>query len=225
MSKLVVGTEEVLKVMMGTEEVTSLFMGDEEIPSSGSPTVNYVDYIHSSSMQNGSHDILATSIYPTLGTKIRTKGKFMGYYTAEFVVGTMNSNDSRDFRWFFFTNSSTFMLDLSSGRLDFGANNLGLNFSSGNTFDITCSNLAVVNNNTQQTITGSTQSGTIDNNPFGINVGSVWIAEVQIMDEYDTVLFDGKAAEVNGEYGLWDEISHTFLTDPNYNIVGENEQV
>ena len=34
MTKLMMGTSEVLKVMMGTEEVTSLFMGSEEISQS-----------------------------------------------------------------------------------------------------------------------------------------------------------------------------------------------
>lgn len=174
-----------------------------------------VPYIHSTIMGNEAQQYLTTSIYPTLTLSGRVSGQFRGYNQGGVYIGTAN-NDNRDWRLFVLNYGSTWYMDVSSGRKN---GNIGVS-TTGQDFTIDFGNLYIKNVLDDISLTGSTQAGTIESFPVKIDLGITWISEVKLYDN-NTLVFDGVAAEFGGEYGLYDRVTDTFLTDPSLNIVPE----
>lgn len=186
---------------------------------SASATCNFsvyqeLAYVHSSQMGNSIMKYLNTNLYPTLTMKGELKGQFRGYNTGAVLVGTAD-NDSQDWRLFVLSNTNWYM-DVANGRRNGSVGSL----STGQDFDYEFGNLYIKNLDSGVQISGATQSGTIETKPIKIDMGIVWIKELKLWDN-NTLIFDGVAAELGGEYGLYDLVTDTLFTDPTLNIVGE----
>ena len=174
-----------------------------------------VPYIHSTLMRNEANQYLYTSIYPTHTLSGNVKGQFKRYHQAGVYIGTAN-NDSQDWRLFILNSGSSWYMDVANGRVN---GNIGVS-TAGQDFDIDFGNLYIKNVLDDITRSGSTQSGNIEVFPIKIDLGITWISEVKLIDN-GVLIFDGVAAQYAGEYGLWDTVNSTFLTDPSLNIVAE----
>lgn len=178
--------------------------------------VQFVDAIRDNSAPNWDlSKYLDTGIYVTdnIGTTIRVKyiggGEFSDRIVGFDSIET-GGNDDTDFRYF------PPMADAGSQRIDSLPYSL---YESDVEQDITLGNLWVYDNKAQQTIASTLTGGTIsDNTTIRVDMSTNWIEEV-IISVNNTRVFDGKAAYLNGEYGMYDTVSNTFLTDSNLNIV------
>ena len=179
--------------------------------------VQFINYIHSQTMNNNRDEYLVTSIYPTLSTKGEILLQHKGYITGNALVGMYGNGGSWDNKdWRLFTYQTKWNMDVGGPRV---ANNLG-GISNGQDYDISFGNHYIINNGNGQSVTGATQSLTLDNLPIKICLGVVWVKEVKLW-EGETLVFDGKAAKKGDQYGLFDLVSGTLLTTNDFTIVGE----
>lgn len=186
---------------------------------SASATVNYynvefVDYIHSSSMGDNKGNYLSTTIVPDNTMYGVFKGKKLGYQTGMALVGQADAPDNNDWRFFTFNSLETYM-DVHGGRC---SGKIGI--SNNAVFEVEFGNLYVKNLLTSQQVTGVTQTGSFINSPISIDMGVVWVESLALYSN-GTLVFNGKAAKMGSEYGLFDEVSGNFLTSNDFTIVGE----
>lgn len=177
-----------------------------------------VNYIHSQTMGRSANKFIDTLIYPTTATSCQLKGQFKGYETGNALVGTytdVNFPDSQDFR-IFPLHIYEWYMDVAAGRL---SRNIGVQ-TANEDFDISFGNLFMENNITGDRYTGATQQSQIAHLPILVDIGIVWFAELKIW-EGATLVFDGKAAKVGDDYGIYDSVGGNFLTSNDFTIVGE----
>ncbi len=177
---------------------------------------NFIDYIHSQNMGNNNQNYLYTSIYPDLTTRGELIFKHRGYTTGNILVGMFGTEsgwDSRD--WRLFTYSSKYNMDMGADRIADALDG----FTSGNDYSISFGNNYIINNTNGRSVTGPTKSPTLDHLPIRICLGVVYVKEVKLW-QGETLVFDGKAAEQNGQYGLFDLVSGTLLTTNDFVIEG-----
>lgn len=175
-----------------------------------------VDYVYTNETA-----FVNTNIYPTPNTKFRVKvkaidtngGSVVGYWTD---TPTKSNNDNDDYRFFFNTVTD------SSAQLFFDFNTQRMNYivskPQDGLYDITCGNNYMYNNTTETIIgTRTTQESIANTNvPIYICIYGAWeqINQVTIYDN-DVVVFDGHAADVDGDYGIYDTVSETLLKPTN----------
>lgn len=153
---------------------------------------------------------LDTGLYVTgdEDTKFRIKYYGAGQFSDRIVGFDANEcgSDDEDFRYF------PEMADAGIGRIN-GLYNLYLE---GQYYDITFGNLFVYDNLNSTMISDiGSFTGVSTGTTIRIDMSVDWIKEVIIMREVNgtwTDIADFKAAELGGEYGLWDEIGNNFLT-------------
>ena len=120
--------------------------------------------------------------------------------------------DNNDFRVFGF-NSGCF--DYNRTRSYTGAINSGYhNLTIGDTYCYDNANSTYL---VQQTTEGIVPS---PNCPIYIDVSLIKVKSAKIMDG-NTVLFDGVAAELNGQYGVWDKVGNQLITNTDITIIGD----
>lgn len=180
--------------------------------------IEFVDYVHSSAMGRNADKFIDTLIYPTTATSCQLKGQFKGYETGNALVGTytdVNFPDSQDFR-IFPLHANEWYMDVAAGRL---SRNIGVQ-TADEDFDISFGNLFMENNITGDRYTGGTQQSAIVHLPILVDIGIVWFNELKIWDGA-TLVFDGKAAKIGDDYGIYDSVGGNFLTSNDFTIVGE----
>lgn len=174
------------------------------------PKPEQVEYIHTREMGNEAYKYLITSIVPTLNTRGELKGKYKGYHSNAVFVGHMGDDDETDWRFFL---TDWWWMDVSNGRL------MGNNWLREDTvFTATFGNLYMtVNNRIREDIPAS---GELANLPIKIEMGVFWFSSLKLW-EGDELVFNGVAAKRGNTYGIWDKVSGSFLTDPELDLVGE----
>lgn len=153
---------------------------------------------------------LDTGIYVTGDEDTRFRIKYYGAGVfSDRIVGfdaTECGSDDEDFRYF------PEMADAATGRIN-GLYNLYLEDQY---YDITFGNLFVYDNlNSTMVSDVGTFNGINTGTTIRIDMSVNWIKEVVIMRDINgtwTDIADFKAAELGGEYGLWDDIGQTWYT-------------
>ena len=187
--------------------------------------VELVDYVHSTNMGNNVEEYLVTNIIPTKYTKAKFAGQYKQYTTLGVLVGFSDSGDSQDWRLFVFENGAPItygtletMFDVGLTRTEMGAGTYSVNDDLWFEWGYESGSTIMRSPQISRTFT------MVDREPaqgdIKINMGIMWVSSVQIWDN-GTLVFNGKAAKRNNDYGLWDSVSKTFLTDANLNLVGE----
>lgn len=180
--------------------------------------VEFVDYVYVDTRDND-YTFVDTGIYPTINTKFRLK-----YKTIEAnggcIVGTMATNDNKDYRYFNHLGVNAFTWDFNSSRL--------MQYfitEQNNVADVTVGNNYVTNNYTSSTQTGTTQSS-IETPGMTINVNLTNRSRIQSLEIYEgeTLVFNGHAALMNGVYGIYDSVTGTLLQpyQQQYTVLGGN---
>ena len=189
---------------------------DSDVTEYTTSSVTYYSYIHNQTVGTGdTNHRIDTGILPTTSTVFRFKGKFVGYDQGGVWVGTQGSSDSNDYRFFY---ANSYYFDWNSGRLSGGKLN------NGDIIDVTCSNYRMYDNVNDRVISsGSTQNSVPQYNIL-VDVGSLWVKSLEIWDN-GVLVFDGRAAELNGSVGLYDSVSGTLFTNSNLTIVGETSSL
>ena len=162
-----------------------------------------------------------TNIVPTTSTKFRTKFKVVST-NGGLIVGYMHNscpitceNDQTDYRFFNHRGLNDFSFDFNANRT-YGYGTTDEN----GMYDITCGNNYIYDNVAGATAgTGTTQSqiATQRNVPMFIYLDGSYgqVQQVTIYGDNDVVVFDGYAADVDGDYGIYDTVSETLLKPTN----------
>lgn len=189
----------------------------------GFDVVEQVDYIHAQTMSDNSQLHITLPVNSTPDSRVRITGKGAGYSTGWIIVGNGLSDVNGDWRWFGISKEIYFDINknrLNQGNLSytpFGSDGLGRNF------DFLLSDhywVAEYNGNTY-TATGVPQPN-VSPRPFILALAVLWISAIEIYD-YETLVFDGIAAKMGDEYGIYDKVSGNFITSSDFTIVGEND--
>lgn len=173
-------------------------------------------YIHNQTME-GSPSIsknIDTGIAMDNTIKFRYKCKYIEYGNGNVNVGNFTS-DSNDLRLFFYKGSVY---------LDWGDSRQQVGYSFNGDFDLTCGNHYCYNNLTSSYLLQSSQANYTLGENCTVDCTSFWLKSLQIwktIDNVETLVFDGVAAEYNGAYGIWDKVSNTLKTNSTITIVGE----
>lgn len=174
-----------------------------------------VDYVYTSS-----EAYVDTTIRPTTNTKFTVKlkqtgrngGCTVGYDMSDTPITC--ENDNTDYRCFNYDRTNGFNWDFNSSRI-----NGNISPESDGLIIATFGNNYIADKNGNKVATGSTQSSisTQRNVPIYINLDNMYaqIQQVTIYGENDVVLFDGHAADVDGDYGIYDTVSETLLKPTN----------
>lgn len=197
----------------------NIVIASQSFSATVSTNFTLVKYVHSSNMGDNTNYKLETGIIPDLTTYGIVKGKYVGYWTDSILVGykTRDTNDWRLFKIFADSNKNTYM-DVGSSRVT----NVPIWTPVLNEdFDIEFGNLYIKNRLTETTVTGSPYTGSLTGESIKIELGVMWIESLQLYTQ-GSLVFDGKAATQNGQYGIYDSVSNTFLTSTSFTIVGES---
>lgn len=155
------------------------------------------------------NNLIDTGVHLTDDMSVRIKYKGRGV-ASDRIVGTINGyggvSDSNDFR-IFDVYQRYLWVDVKDSR--FSARQ-GVVTSADTLYDFTLGNNYVTDNILNQTRSGATQSGLNTAATICVDVGSLYVSEVIIYDN-GVVVFDGTAAEDNGEAGLLDSVSGNFF--------------
>lgn len=174
-----------------------------------------VDYVYTSS-----EAYVDTTIRPTTNTKFTVKlkqtgrngGGTVGYFMSNTPITC--ENDSTDYRCFNYDRTNGFVWDFNGSRISGN-----ISPESDGLIIATFGNNYIADKNGTKVATGSTQSSiaTQNNVPIYINLDNRYaqIQQVTIYDDNDVVVFDGHAADVDGEYGVYDTVSETLLKPTN----------
>lgn len=173
-----------------------------------------VDYVYTSS-----EAYVDTTIRPSTNTKFTVKLKQTGRNGGITIgYGATNTpinceSDDTDYRCFNHDRTNGFTWDFNSSRF-YG----NISPESDGLIIATFGNNYIADKNGNKVSTGSTQSSiaTQRNVPIYINLDNRYaqIQQVTIYDN-DTVVFDGYAADVDGDYGIYDTVSETLLKPTN----------
>lgn len=180
--------------------------------------VHYVSYIHTTSMSWNLNNNINTGIYASTDTEIRVRYMGKGYNVDRIAGFAPNegATDSTDFRLFYYQNGALDVMNQrKTGLLSGGimVNNTVYDFTFGNNY--------VYNNLTSTEIyRGTTQSTMNTGAPIRVDVGGLWLNEIEIK-KGGVVVFDGKAAEDNGIIGLYDEVSGQMAYNSNLTMAYE----
>ena len=178
--------------------------------------VNYVyensgSYIQSHNLDTG---IAHTASTMTVQLKYKARGgnsdRMVGYQDGD--VGC--SSDSNDFRIFGYRDGT---FDYKTGRWSTGTIN-----ANGQAYDITIGDGFCLDNTNQVYRVQQTATGVVPspNCHIYVDMSYIKVKEIIIMDG-NSVLYDGKAAKLGNDYGLFDTVSGEFLTSSDFTIVGE----
>lgn len=191
---------------------------------SASTTASYTDftpvnYIHSQNMSNNSQKYITLPVNCTANSRVRIVGKGARCTTGWMVIGNGLSDQSGDWRWFG-TGPTNIYFDINKNRLnDSGTkyNPFGRNYD----FDFTLGNHYWTAEYSGQTYNANgVYQNNVTSRPFILVLGVLWISAVQIWDG-ETLVFDGKAAKMGNDYGLFDTVGGEFITSNDFTIVGE----
>lgn len=173
-----------------------------------------VDYVYTSS-----EAYVDTTIRPTTNTKFTVKlkqtgrngGATVGYFMSNTPITC--ENDDTDYRCFNYDRTNGFVWDFNSSRISGN-----ISPESDGLIIATFGNNYIADKNGNKVATGSTQStiATQRNVPIYINLDNTYaqIQQVTIYDN-DVVVFDGYAADFDGDYGIYDTVSETLLKPTN----------
>lgn len=173
-----------------------------------------VDYVYTSS-----EAYVDTTIRPTTNTKFTVKLKQTGRNGGVTIGYSHGStpitceDDNTDYRCFNYDRTNGFVWDFNSSRISGN-----ISPESDGLIIATFGNNYIADKNGNKVATGSTQSSiaTQRNVPIYINLDNRYaqIQQVTIYDN-DNVVFDGHAADFDGDYGIYDTVSATLLKPTN----------
>jgi len=177
------------------------------------PVVNFVDAVRSENAPMWTlNEYIDTGLYVTGDTTIRIKYIGAGVFSDR-IVGfdaIECGNDDMDFRYF------PTMSDAGEVRLSTPSSL----YDDGIAQDITFGNIYVFDNINEYMVAEDIPRGTISpNTTIRIDMSVNWIQQVTIETD-GNVVFDGVAAQLGGEYGLWDNVTSTLFTSSNCTIIG-----
>lgn len=162
---------------------------------------------------------IVTPIYPAADCEMRVVYQTRGV-SCDRIVGVTHADrqdgsDEKDFRLFNYSNGS---LDVNNSRWS----NLNITYGSGTDWDLTVGNAFVYNNLTSTYLTNNPQQTPLlaSDTLIHIDVGANKVKSLEIKNG-GVVVFNGVAAELNGEYGLFDLVSGTLCTNRDINITGD----
>lgn len=171
-------------------------------------------FIHNATMSQNSNINnygIPTGVYWDKTVKFRYKGKYV-YEQGSAVVGLLNDNNAR----LYMTNN---ILYYNLG----GSNNVAYDYKTPEMLDLTVGNKYVIDNNTNTTLMNIAAKNITNNKMIVVDVTSFMFHSLQIwktIDNVETLVFDGVAAELNGEYGIYDKVGGELHTR-NFKIVPE----
>lgn len=155
------------------------------------------------------NNLIDTGVHLTDDMSVRIKYKGRGV-ASDRIVGTINGyggvSDSNDFR-IFDVFQRNLWADVKNSRFSVRQDVVT---SADTLYDFTLGNNYVTDNILNQTYSRATQSGLNTAATICVDVGSLYVSEVIIYDN-GVVVFDGTAAEDNGEAGLLDSVSGNFF--------------
>lgn len=173
-----------------------------------------LDYVYTSS-----EAYVDTTIRPTTNTKFTVKlkqtgrngGATVGYFMSNTPITC--EDDGTDYRCFNYDRTNGFVWDFNNSRISGN-----ISPESDGLIIATFGNNYIADKNGTKVATGSTQSSiaTQRNVPIYINLDNTYaqIQQVTIYDN-DVVVFDGYAADADGDYGIYDTVSETLLKPTN----------
>lgn len=197
-----------------TVSTTNGYFSINETISISQKNVEFVDYVYTSS-----EAYVDTTIRPTTNTKFTVKlkqtgiqgGATVGYFMSNTPITC--ENDSTDYRCFNYNGMNSFYWDFNGSRI-----RGNISPESDGLIIATFGNNYIADKNGNKVATGSTQSSiaTQRNVPIYINLDNRYaqIQQVTIYDN-DVVVFDGYAADDDGDYGIYDTVSETLLKPTN----------
>lgn len=170
-------------------------------------------FIHNATMSANSNAVnygINTGIAWDRTTKFRYKGKWV-YDNNASVVGVNNN-----IRLSMYAEHLVF---------NFGGNsNADYDYKTPEMLDLTVGNKYVYDNNTGNYVIPSQGQKNDSGSPIYVDVTSFMFHSLQIwntINNVETLVFDGVAAELNGEYGIYDKVSGQLLTRAGITIVPE----
>jgi hypothetical protein len=180
-------------------------------------TVDYVEYIYIPSAAWDASYSITLPIYPESDCEIRIIYESRGT-SSDRIVGVTHADrpdgsDSKDFRIFNWGGGS---IDVGDSR----ASNIGLDYARDTVWDITIGNRWVYNNKTSSYMSSPAGPYTMgaSDTLIHVDVGSNKVNRVEIKNG-GVVVFDGKAAVLEGVVGLYDTISNEIYTNSNLTLI------
>lgn len=204
------------KIKLGSSDVSAIYLGTSLLyPLSGPATIpTLVDWVHTTTATSTAN-YLSTGVCPTINTVFRAvfhANQKVGATTIGFDGGatpTGGASDNDDYRLFNHDSLTRFYFDFNSSRI----NKTSVSSDSNGYVSITCGNNYITDNIRQSTTNGTAQSVVNTQNvPIYINVSSdVDFQSLEIW-ENGTLVYNGHAAYLNGDYGVYDSVGGTFTT-------------
>lgn len=179
-----------------------------------------VDYVYENSGSYQRTHNLDTGIAHTASTMtVQLKYKARGG-NSDRMVGYQEGDegcrsDSSDFRIFGYQDG-TFDYQYNRQKTSTAIN------SDGQAYDLTIGDCFCYDNTNETYLVQLTPTGVVPspNCHIYVDMSYIKVKEVKIMDGYN-VLFDGKAAKLENQYGLFDTVGGNFITTNDFTIVGE----
>lgn len=143
--------------------------------------------------------------------------------TGDDIVASTMSDDNHDYRFFYFTNSVYFDLDylrMQTANLGISVDDFDIMFGTKIHSTAGDKRLFIKNVKTGNLNEICTLGSAIAPSEYMYaNVNYMHLKELKMWDSYEgNLIFDGKAAERDGQGGLWDSISNQFYTNNDYTI-------
>lgn len=215
--KYKLGANNITKTYEGGTKINKMYVGNDlvyrALPSTTTPTTpTNVDYVHTSS-STSTDNYIDTGVYPTVNTTFRIVYKpnanidstLVGFDGGSTPIQCLS--DSTDYRYFYHRSLNEVTFDFNSSRFY-----KTIAFDADGYADITVGNNYITDNISQSTATGTTQSSITPNIPIYLNVSNgVDFQSLEIW-ENNTKVYDGHAAVLNGDYGVYDSVGGTFTT-------------
>lgn len=210
-------------VSLSTTAMTAATSGTIEVVSTNytaSTLVNYsvvefVNGIKASQMSSNGNLMLDTGIQPNTTTSGNVTGNLY-YHNDGVMIGIEGAPDNND--WRFFHPVSSIFMDAGSQRC---SNSITAPDGTATQVDIDFGNcyftekIRGISKASPTSFTGTLPSGTIK-----IDLACMSISEIKFWTDGNLV-FDGKAAKIGTDYGLYDVVSDTFITTNDFTIVEE----
>ena len=210
-------------VSLSTTAMTAATSGTIEVVSTNYTASTLVKYsvaefvngIKASQMSPNGNRMLDTGIQPNTTTSGNVTGNLY-YHNDGVMIGIENAPDNNDFR--LFHPSGNLMMDFGNQRCyngftasDGTATQVDIDF--GNCYFT--EKIRGVSKASPTSFTGTLPSGTIK-----IDLACMSVSEIKFWTDGNLV-FDGKAAKIGTDYGLYDVVSDTLITTNDFTIVEE----